>query len=49
MIHTGLNFKSHINRQLTATIQAFFQLMLADLAILKHGEAMSATTAGRTP
>ena len=49
MIHTGLTFKSHIKRQLTATIQMFFQLMFAVFAILKQGAAINATTAGRTP
>ena len=38
-----------INRQQTMGIQALRHEILAVFAILKHGAAMSATTAGRTP
>lgn len=38
-----------INRQQTMGIQTLRHEILAVFAILKHGAAMSATTAGRTP
>ena len=49
IIHIGDTLINDMSRQLTIGIQKLYLFMLAVFAILKHGDAIRATTAGRAP